>query len=181
MSTKARLLVSMPVLQDPNFLRAVVYMIEHNDEGALGVVLNRPLEIPAREILERWDAVFGDTLLSEGGPVSRDSAICLGVPRAEPSGNEITAIDDGLVAVNLESDPAIVAALVSSVRVFVGYAGWGPGQLESEIAEGAWHVCDGGPADVFSAHPERTYEDVMRRQRGQMKLLATYPIDPRMN
>ncbi len=181
MSIKGRLLISMPILQDVNFLRSIVFMIEHNDEGALGVIINRPLELPARDLLERWSEVFGDAMLSEGGPVSKDSAICLASPRAESFGEEITPITDGIVAVNLEADPAITAAYVGAVRVFIGYAGWGADQLEAEIEQGAWQVCDGSAADLFELGAARAWETVLRRQPGRMSWLASYPLDPRMN
>jgi putative transcriptional regulator len=181
MSLKGQLLVALPLLNDPNFQRSVIFLIEHNDEGALGVIINRPLDLDATDLLERWGEVFAGSKLSQGGPVSTDSAICLGVPRAVAPGDETTEIVEGLVAVNLEADPAIATALVEKVRVFIGYAGWGAGQLEAEIEEGAWFVCDGGPDDVFSDDPARIYERVLRRQSGQMRFLATYPMDPRMN
>jgi putative transcriptional regulator len=88
---------------------------------------------------------------------------------------------DGVVAVNLEADPAMVAAFIAQPRVFVGYAGWGAGQLEAEIDEGAWLIADASAGDVFDPEPSTLWARVMRRQPGRLKLLSSFPDDPRMN
>lgn len=178
---KGKLLVAMPTLQDPNFMRTVVFMIEHNDEGALGVILNRPVELFAGELLDRWSDVLGSASLAEGGPVSTDSAVCLARPRAVAPSEETTVVIDGVVAVNLDADPAIVAAYIDEPRVFIGYAGWGTGQLEAEIAEGGWIVTETSNLDVFDPDPSTLWTRVMLRQPGKLKLLATFPADPKMN
>jgi putative transcriptional regulator len=83
--------------------------------------------------------------------------------------------------VDLEAPPQVLAAEISSLRVFAGYAGWGTGQLQDEIDEGAWYVLPGDPADPFMADPERLWPAVLRRQGGDLALVATYPDDPRLN
>ena len=75
----------------------------------------------------------------------------------------------------------MIAAEITSLRVFAGYAGWGSGQLQAEIDEGAWYVLPGEPADPFMADPARLWQAVLRRQGGELALVATYPDDPRLN
>lgn len=183
-----RLLVATPMLGDPNFRRTVVLVVEHEpNEGTLGVVLNRPTEVSVGQVLEPWtDLATGPPVVFTGGPVAPTSALALALVRGdgEPLGwrgldgpPEMSRI--GLV--DLEAPPQVLAAEISSLRVFAGYAGWGSGQLEAEIEEGAWYVLPGEPADPFMADPERLWQAVLRRQGGELALVATYPDDPRMN
>jgi putative transcriptional regulator len=183
-----RLLVATPVLGDPNFRRTVVLVVEHDPgEGTLGVVLNRPTEVPVGQVLEPWtDLATGPAVVFTGGPVSPTSALALalvsgnGEPlgwRGLDSGPEMSRI--GLV--DLEAPPEVLAAEIRSLRVFAGYAGWGSGQLEDEIEEGAWYVLPGQPGDPFMADPQQLWPEVLRRQGGELALVATFPDDPRLN
>jgi putative transcriptional regulator len=183
-----RLLVATPLLGDPNFRRTVVLIVEHEvAEGTLGVVLNRPTKIPVGQVLEPWtELVTGPSVVFKGGPVAPNSALALAlVPgKDEPLG--FHALDGApalgqLGLVDLDAPPRLLAPAIQSLRVYAGYAGWGPGQLQSEIDEGAWYVLNAEPADVFFAEPERLWHDVLRRQGGDMALLATYPDDPGLN
>jgi putative transcriptional regulator len=164
---KGKLLVALPVLVDKNFDRTVVFMLEHSDAGAVGVVINRPSPLSVGEPLPNWVAVAADPpVVFVGGPVSTSSAIGL-VER----GTEIATVD-------LEQDPEDESL---RVRVFAGYAGWGSGQLEDEIGAGAWIVVDAEAGDVMSDEPEELWPDVLRRQGGHLAAVADFPEDPTLN
>jgi putative AlgH/UPF0301 family transcriptional regulator len=316
-SLTGRLLVATPVLADPNFDRAVVLLLDHDEEGSLGVVLNRPTPVDVSDILEPWAALTGEPgVVFQGGPVSLDAALGVAVvpsgrggradgrPDRAPgvgrsAGSDVaadagsdadagrperartadavegadatesaegpqspespgsgegggaegtraaggeasigngrsgrvadtagaagaadtadaadaawaeaaaeaaeaaaaeaadadTVIDtDGPLGwrrvhgaiglVDLEAPPELLAAELGSLRIFAGYAGWGPGQLEKELSEGAWYVVESEPGDVSSPAPERLWRSVLRRQRSELALVATYPDDPSLN
>lgn len=179
-STKGRLLVATPPLEDPNFDRTVVYVLEHRDDGALGVVINRPTGESLHEPLDRWtDLQASPESLFLGGPVEPDALIALAFAR-EPvidETDELSPVAGRVASADLTTDPAFVAAVAESVRIFRGYAGWGPGQLENEIDAGAWLVLDAEPADVFASEPDELWRAVLRRQSGRLAWLATAPDD----
>jgi len=170
------LLVASPVLLDPNFYRTVVLVLQHDHDGAVGVVLNRPSQEPVDLHLPEWAPRLGDpSVVFVGGPV--DPAIAIGVVRSDRP-TEPTALF-GVGLVDLRSDPA--AETPGPVRVFSGYAGWGPGQVEDELGEGAWLVLRAEPDDVFTQYPTELWSRVLRRQGGSVAMLATFPLDPSMN
>lgn len=179
---KGRLLVATPNLEDPNFERTVVLVLEHGDEGALGVVLNRPSDLDLAEPLPEWArAAAHPPVVFIGGPVSPSAAVCLarvGGPDAalgwEPVLGPVGTLD-------LDGDPDEAIARIDEIRVFAGYAGWGPGQLESEIAAGGWFVVDADASDPLSPAPENLWATVLRRQKGTLALFAAYPPDPSLN
>ncbi len=182
--TKGRLLLATPPLDDPHFDRTVIYMLEHHDDGAIGVVLNRPTIESLDEPLDRWidlqrvpSSVFG------GGPVETTALIALAhskTPLAEAD-EHLSPIAGDIVSADLSADPAIVAAAINGVRVFRGYAGWSGGQLDSEIDAGAWLVLDAITDDVFSDDPESLWHTVLRRQPGRLSWLAMAPDDLSLN
>jgi putative transcriptional regulator len=183
-----RLLVATPLLGDPNFRRSVVLIVEHEvEEGTLGIVLNRPTTIGVDQVLEQWTELTTDpSVVFKGGPVAPNSALALAlVPgKDEPVGWR--ALDSApalarLGLLDLDAPPGLLAQAIASLRVYAGYAGWSPGQLESEIDEGAWYVVTAQPADVFAADPEQLWRQVLRRQDGDLAFLATYPDDPGLN
>jgi putative transcriptional regulator len=180
---KGRLLVASPTLTDPNFARTVVFVLEHSDDdGALGLVLNRPSLTAVAEVLPAWAPLAAEPAVAfVGGPVSPNAAICLGwvSPGAEPDG--WTAIEGPLGAVDLSEDPATLAGALERVRVYAGYAGWGAAQLEAEIALGSWYVVDALPVDPFVADPSLLWRQVLRRQGGSLALVSTFPPDPALN
>ena len=187
-SLSGRLLAATPMLGDPNFRRTVVLIVEDDhDEGTLGVVLNRPTEVPLDQVLESWTAlVSGPQVVFRGGPISPNSALALALAQgsAEPLGWRSLAgspLMSRLGLVDLGAPPELLADGITSMRVFAGYAGWGAGQLRSEIDEGAWFVLPGTPADAFAAEPERLWPEVLRRQGGELAMVATFPDDPAMN
>ncbi|HVF13062.1 MAG TPA: YqgE/AlgH family protein [Acidimicrobiales bacterium] len=178
---RGRLLVATPAVGDPNFAGSVVLMLEHSDEGAIGVVLNRPSEIDVADHLPGWtEVVVSPSVVFLGGPVSPTAALCLA--RVEASLHEGWDPLIGQVGtVDLNLDPARAAPGVAEVRIFAGYSGWGPGQLEAEIADGGWFVVDADPCDALSPVPDDLWREVLRRQKGTVALFADYPPDPSMN
>lgn len=183
-----RLLVATPLLADPNFRRTVVLIVEHEiAEGTLGIVLNRPSPIEVGQVLEQWTELATDpSVVFKGGPVAPNSALALAlIPgKDEPVGWR--ALDGApalarLGLLDLDAPPRLLAPAIQSLRVYAGYAGWSPGQLDAEIDEGAWYVIAAEPGDVFAPDPERLWRDVLRRQEGDLAFLATYPDDPGLN
>ncbi|MDQ2827344.1 MAG: YqgE/AlgH family protein [Actinomycetota bacterium] len=188
---KGRLLVATPNLGDPNFERTVVLILDHGDDGALGVVLNRPSEMDLAEPLPEWArAAAHPSVLFIGGPVAPSAAVCLArvtataAPGSAANGWEADgwrAVLGPVGTMDLDSDPDEAIPRLEEIRVFAGYAGWGPGQLESEIDEGGWFVVDADVSDPLSPAPERLWAAVLRRQRGTLALFAAYPADPSLN
>ncbi|HEX3922821.1 MAG TPA: YqgE/AlgH family protein [Streptosporangiaceae bacterium] len=187
-SLSGRLLVATPLLGDPNFRRTVILIVEDEpEEGTLGVVLNRPTEVQVGQVLESWtELVTGPSVVFKGGPVSPNSALALALARGDDEplgwrsldGSNLTA---RIGLVDLEAPPELLAGGITSLRVFAGYAGWGPAQLQSEIEEGAWYVLPGEPTDAFLSEPEQLWPAVLRRQGGEFAIVATYPDDPMLN
>ncbi len=177
--TRGRLLVAGPPLEDPNFRRTVVFMIEHNDDGALGVVLNRPSPIDIADALPQWVGLAAaPPAVFIGGPVEQGAVLGLGrlVDDAAPEG--LTPVHAGIGVLDLEADPARLLGDVGGVRLFTGYAGWGPGQLEAELAMGGWFVVDAEPSDVTTTAPDDLWRAVLRRQPDEdLALLALFPDD----
>jgi putative transcriptional regulator len=181
-----KLLVATPELLDPNFARAVVFVLEHTDEGALGVVLNRPTETSLAESLPRWsDRAAPPGVVFVGGPVQPDAAIGLARRMAadadEPEGSGFAPLFDRLGTVDLEREPEEITPAVDAVRVFAGYSGWGPGQLDGELAADGWYLCEADVDDLWTAHPNDLWRAVLRRQPGPLRLVAGFPDDPSQN
>ena len=176
-----RLVVATPALQSPDFGRTVVLLLEHGEHGALGVVLNRPSGLAVAEPLPQWVPFAADPpVVFVGGPVAPSAAICLARAR---DGADVAAwkpLFDGLGTLDLEGHPDDVPVL-DRLRVFAGYAGWGPGQLEDEIAEGAWFVLDSEPDDALSGEPGALWRSVLKRQGGEYALVSAFPLDPTLN
>ncbi|MGN6330446.1 MAG: YqgE/AlgH family protein [Motilibacteraceae bacterium] len=181
-SLTGRLLVATPLLGDPTFARSVVVILDHDEDGALGVVVNRPTSVDVAEVLPVWRPyATGPGVVFSGGPVATDAALALAqVPGAgEPMGWR--RVSGALGLVDLDVPPEVVAAEIGALRIFAGYAGWAPGQLEAELAEGAWWVLEAEPGDAFSDAPQVLWRAVLRRQRGDLALVSTFPDDPSMN
>ncbi len=182
-----RLLVANPRLADPNFDRSIVLVLAHGDEGALGVILNRPSDTAVAEALPGWEEVASaPATVFVGGPVQQTTVIAL----AQSTGPVATSTDPDtgwasvagdVGTIDLDLGPDEAAQRVAGLRVFAGYAGWGPEQLESEIAAGGWFVVDGEPGDGLTSDPASLWKQVLRRQRSDLALVAAYPDDPDMN
>jgi putative transcriptional regulator len=181
-----RLLVANPRLPDPNFDRTVVMLLAYSEEGAVGVVLNRPSTTTLAAPLPGWERLAAaPAVLFVGGPVQHQAVICLarafGHPAASspPSGWNAVLPDVGTL--DLDLDPDGLQAAFSQVRIFAGYAGWGGGQLEAELGAGAWWILDAEANDPFSDEPASLWKRVLRRQGGSLSLVAAYPDDPAHN
>lgn len=173
------LLISNVNLLDPNFRRTVVLIGHHDDEGAVGVVLNQPLGVTVREAVPPLGGlVDADERLFDGGPVEPASVVVL-ADFVDPSRAELIALDTiGFLPPVADDD---VGAAIRRARVYAGYAGWGPGQLEGELAEQSWVVAPALPDDVFHEEPIRLWEDVLRRLGRDYDMLRLMPRDPSMN
>jgi putative transcriptional regulator len=181
-STVGKLLIAEPMLGDPNFDRTVVLMVEHNDEGALGVVLNRPTDLEVGTVLSEWaDLAATPTVLYLGGPVEQNGVLALARRRGAGALPGWSPVVGDVGTIDLHLEPVDLAPGVEAVRFFAGYAGWGPGQLESELEEGAWLVVDARADDVFAADPDVMWRAVLRRQQGRVSMLAHFPAHPSMN
>ena len=180
-------MVAGPSLEDPNFHRSVVLLLAFGpEEGALGVILNRPNGVPVRELLAGWDdlAAPPDSVFV-GGPVHRDNVICLARLRPTfPNGfdgcSPVLGVR-GLATLDLNRSPLDMVEGVDAVRLFSGYAGWSPGQLEQEIESGGWLVLPGLLDDAFSAEPEDLWRHVLRRSGGRIAMYANAPPKLSMN
>lgn len=181
-----RLLVASPELGDPNFVRSVVLLVDHDESGALGVILNRPSTTDVHEILPDWHLyATPPQVVFQGGPVGRDSALALAA-RVDGKGEEgeppgFRHVHSGIGLVDLDAPAEVIASSIRSMRIFAGYAGWGSDQLEAEINEGAWFVVDADASDLASDDPEQLWTDVLRRQPPPLAIVATFPEDPSLN
>lgn len=179
-SLRGKLLIASPALVDPNFARTVVLVAAHDEEGAIGVVLNRPSPLTVGETVPELVAVAGaDAAVHVGGPV-RESALVVLAEFADPSAAAgLVVADVGLVAADAETEALPDA--VRRARVYAGHAGWGPGQLESELEQEAWFVEPPLPGELFPVDPEQLWSDVLTRKGGRYALVARMPPDPSVN
>ena len=178
---KGRLLVASPSLSDPNFRRAVVLLLEHSDEGALGLVLNRPTPLVAREALPGAlaDSMPDDERVYQGGPVQPEAVIVL----ADFADTTLAAsvAFDMVGIVDPDADASRLGGAVRAIRAYGGYAGWGEGQLEREIAEEAWIDASPASEDVFGGDPDGLWSRVLERKGGAWRLIARMPENPSVN
>lgn len=178
-----RLLVASPAMADDNFNRTIVLVLEHNEGGAVGVVLNRASHTPLEHIVAPLAPLAaGRGVVHVGGPVAPSAAICLGRLRgplpAEAPGEGASRLFGTIASVDLDAPVEALEAAVAEVRLFAGYAGWAGGQLEGEIAAGGWFVVSRTDDDVFCSDPAHLWRDVVRRQRRQsLAILSAYPED----
>lgn len=179
-SLAGRILVSRPDLSDPRFDAALTLILEHGSEGALGVIINRPSTMTMADTLPEWEEfTAGPPVLYHGGPVDRDALIALGKPGDRACAGHLVL---GAHSVDLDDQPLLVKAEgIEAVRVFAGYAGWAPGQLEDEIAGDSWWVVDATLDDIFTLDPDKLWSRVLRRQGGELAWFAHYPSDPSLN
>ena len=178
-SVKGQLLVAGPSLVDPNFRRSVVLVGAHSEEGALGVVLNRSSESTVSEAVPELTAILdGDEPVHVGGPVQPSAIVVLAdFEDVERAG---ALVLDSIGFLPAEVDPDELGEL-RRARVFAGYAGWAPGQLEDELAEGSWIVEPALADDVFTREPDALWSEVLRRKGGPYGVLALMPPDPSLN
>lgn len=177
-SHKGRLLVANPALPDPNFHRTVVLMLEHGEDGALGVILNRCSDTPVADLLPPLEALAAPPgLVHVGGPVAPSAAICLAELHDRTPTEGVTPLFDAVASVDLDQDLTLLGAVAGRVRLFAGYAGWAAGQLEGELTAGGWFVVDMAPDDPFTGHADSLWRGVLRRQPTRLAMLAGFPDD----
>ena len=177
---KGQLLVATPALVDANFARTVVLVAEHSEEGAMGLVLNRPAELVASEAVpEIRELLEPDEPLHVGGPVQSSAIVVLA--EFEDAGEAAVLVFDDVGFIPAEADPLLLTGSTRRARAFAGFAGWGEGQLESEIEEGSWILEPARLEDVFTDDPDGLWSTVLRRKGGQYALLALMPLDPSLN
>ena len=181
--TTGRLLVSTPHLDDGVFHRSVILMLQHDDDGAQGVVLNKPLGAEVDAVLPGWgEHIASPQTLFQGGPVQVDSALGLVTVPGEvglPPGSQ--RLFGSVAIIDLDTPPLLVMPEVGGLRIFAGYAGWSAGQLEGELRRGSWFVVDSVPGDLLTADPEHLWSQVLRRQGGELAFVAFFPSDPDLN
>ena len=176
-SLRGSLLIAGPTLLDPNFRRTVVLVAEHTDEGAMGVILNRPSGMTVADAAPDLEPLVGsDAPIFAGGPVQPTAGVVLAeVPEPEePIFDEVVLLP-GLVELGDVADAA------GRLRVFAGYAGWGPGQLDGELERDDWIVEPATGDDVFSEEADSLWSSVLVRKGGQYALVARMPDDPSLN
>ena len=178
-SLRGKLLIASPALADPNFSRTVVLITEHGDEGAMGIVLNRPADAEVAEVLPELADVAVEEPIFVGGPVQPDSLVVLGEFTDPLKAAWIVVADVGLVSADTDLDE--LPGAVRRGRVYAGFSGWGPGQLEAELEEEAWIVEPPIPPELFPDDPATLWSEVLERKGGQFALVARMPDDPRLN
>jgi putative transcriptional regulator len=179
-SLKGKLLLASPTLLDPNFARTVVLVAEHTEEGAMGLVLNRPAEATVAGAAPELEAlVDSEEPLYVGGPVQPTAVIVL-ADFADPDAAGLLIRDAvGFLSAQLDVEQSVAAT--ERMRVFAGHAGWGPGQLDDELEREDWIVEDPRPEELFSANPEALWASVLTRKGGTFALVARMPVDPSLN
>jgi putative transcriptional regulator len=179
-SMKGKLLFSTPALFDPNFRRTVILVGEHGEEGAMGVVLNRPSDTTVGEALPDLAPCAGeDALVYVGGPVQPDAVLVLA--EFDDPAAAATLVSGNVGFARGDREVADLAGIVRQARVFAGYSGWGAGQLERELEEESWLVEPSSGVDLFPAPDDDMFADVLRRKGGAYRMLATMPEDPGRN
>jgi putative transcriptional regulator len=175
-STAGKLLVATPNVRGAPFERSVVVVLEHDDAGAIGIVLNYPTDLPVVDHLpEIASHVSEPRVVFLGGPVQPDAAIALG---RSPSGRFMTPSMFGDVGV---VDVTDLPDDIGHLRIYAGYAGWSRGQLEDELAEGSWWVVPPPPGVLFAPATDALWQDAVAAAPGRTRLYATYPDDPSRN
>ncbi|MCP3912299.1 MAG: YqgE/AlgH family protein [Actinomycetia bacterium] len=177
-----RLLVARPTMVDPRFMRTVILMLEHGDDGSTGVVVNRPSETFVAEELPDWaGGVAPPDKFFVGGPVEPLAVMAVGrLDQPDDDWRDGSRLIDGTVILDMSQGPE-AAETLSGHRLFVGYAGWSPGQLEGELHQEGWWVVESEPSDLFTADPAGLWSAVLRRQDGDLATVASFPEDVSLN
>jgi putative transcriptional regulator len=180
-SLRGKLIIAAPTLVDPNFARTVVLIAEHTEDGAMGLVLNRPAETLVDEAVPDLAWLAGDDEhVWVGGPVAETAVIVLAEWDDPELAGAVVEGDLGFVGADAD-DPDELDGAIRRARVFAGHAGWGPGQLEDELAEEAWIVEAPQREEIFCEDPDALWTAVLRRMGSRYALLATMPPDPSLN
>jgi putative transcriptional regulator len=178
-SLRGKLLIASPALLDPNFARSVILITEHNEDGAMGVVLNRPSDTEVGEVAPELGPIVEAEPVFIGGPVQPQALVVLAEFNEPAAAAWVVVADVGFVAA--ETEPEELERAIRRGRVYAGYSGWGAGQLEGELSEDAWIVEPPLPTELFADDPEQLWHEVLARKGGQFALIARMPDDPSMN
>jgi len=179
-SLRGKLLVASPALVDPNFARSVVLITEHNEDGAMGIVLDRPSEALVGEVVPQLADVAGpEAPIYVGGPVQPTALVVLAEFSDPTAAAWIVVADVGFAAAGFETED--LSEVVRRGRVYAGYSGWGGGQLEAEMEQESWIVEPPLPRELFPEEPATLWNDVLARKGGQYALVARMPADPSLN
>ncbi len=178
-SLRGKLLIASPALADPNFERSVVLITEHGDDGAMGIVLNRPSESEVAAVIPELEPIAGPEPIFVGGPVQPEALVVLGEFSNPEKAAWIVVAEVGLVSAQAELDELPEA--VRRGRVYAGFSGWAPGQLEDEIDEESWIIEAPLPRELFPENPDTLWSDVLDRMGGEYALVARMPEDPSLN
>ena len=178
-SLRGKLLIASPALADPNFERSVVLITEHGDDGAMGIVLNRPSESEVAAVIPELESIAGPEPIFVGGPVQPEALVVLGEFSNPDKAAWIVVAEVGLVSAQAELDELPEA--VRRGRVYAGFSGWAPGQLEDEIDEESWIIEAPLPRELFPENPDTLWSDVLERMGGEYALVARMPEDPSLN
>ncbi len=179
-SLKGQLLLASPALFDPSFRRTVVLVTEHTEEGAAGLVLNRPSETAVADAVpDLLPLVSEEERVYVGGPV-QESAVLVLAEFEDPEEAALLVVDDvGFLPGDGDFD--LLAGATRRVRVFAGYAGWGPGQLEAELEESSWIVGSSPAPELFPELEDDLWARVLRDKGGVYRVVALMPEDPSVN
>lgn len=170
------------MLGDPNFERTVVLMAEHTDDGAFGLVLNRPTDLALSDVLPEWAPLASEpAVLHVGGPVEERSGWCLARAREPDAVDGFVPLVGDLGMLDLEHEPAGLRGMLRSLRLYAGYSGWGSGQLDEELAADAWFVLDAAPDDPFLPDGAALWQRILSRQEGALSRVALFPPHPSLN
>lgn len=180
---KGCLLVALPPLTDPNFHQSVLFLCETEAEGAMGLILNRPTDINISDALPEEELIKNaETLVFDGGPVQNDRILLLR-RGGEPVEDFTRVLGDISMGGTMDAlkEAATVSGIMGEYRPYRGYAGWGAGQLEAEINDGAWAVLAGEESLVFSKNPKQLWPQMMKKLGGPLAIYATMPPDISLN
>lgn len=178
-SLRGQLLISSGGLYDPNFRHTVVLVGEHNADGALGVILNRALNVTVEQAFPPLSRLVPPhNPLFRGGPVQPESPILLAEFEDPESADILVFGSVGFLVGDVSADPQ---GSTLQARVFAGYSGWGPGQLEAEMAVDSWIIEPARVEDVFTDAPDLLWSRVLERKGPEYKRLSRMPYDPSMN
>lgn len=178
---RGRLLISEPFLPDPNFERTVVLLCDHNEEGSFGFVLNKPSLLKLNEVMEEIGSL--DSLVFMGGPVQQDTLHFIN--RTVSVTSAVDIVDNVYWGGDFENLITLIdTKQISSqdIRFFLGYSGWGPGQLDAELEQESWIVCDYVTNQLlFDTEPAQLWKKALESMGGKFSVISNYPVDPRMN
>lgn len=175
---RGQLLIAGPGMLDPSFARTVVLIVEHTEEGAFGLVLNRPSETTVSDAVDALDElVDADDLLYIGGPVGQSALVVLAEFDDAREAALVAFEDVGVLGEGAVDGPPATRR----GRAFAGHAGWSPGQLDSELASGDWIPEPARREDAFCTEPLELWQSVLTRKGGSYALVARMPADPSLN